>query len=149
MGHKNIEEEHREVEWIPTRIRVLYADTDKMGQAYYGNFMKWFEAGRSTWFRAHGRTYRELEEQGYFLPVIEAFCRYQKPAFYDDMLIIETRLHSPTPARFRFDYIIHKEGEEDETVAEGYTIHVCVNGDRKPVKPPVFLRKLSLETSHK
>lgn len=128
---------------ISARIRVLYADTDKMGQAYYGNFMKWFEAGRSEWFRAHGRSYRELEEDGYFLPVIEAYCKYYRPVFYDDVILVETRLSSPTPARFRFDYKIRREGEDDLPLAEGYTVHVCVNAARKPVKPPSFLRELA------
>ncbi|SFM64999.1 acyl-CoA thioesterase [Thermodesulforhabdus norvegica] len=128
---------------IGARIRVLYADTDKMGQAYYGNFMKWFEAGRSEWFRAHGRSYRKLEEEGYFLPVIEAYCRYYRPVFYDDVIVIQTRLSSPTPARFRFDYSIYRDGNADEVLAEGYTVHVCVNAERRPVKPPSFLKELA------
>jgi acyl-CoA thioester hydrolase len=75
---------------IGVQMRVLYGDTDAMGQAYYGNYLRWFEHGRSEWFRACGMSYRGLEEKGVYLPVIEAHCRYRKPAFYDDILTIVT-----------------------------------------------------------
>ncbi len=127
-----------------TNIRVLYADTDKMGQAYYGSYMKWFEAARSEWIRSQGKSYREMEEDGYFLPVIEAYCSYKKPVFYDDIIKILTTFSFPSPARLKFHYKIFKDSNEDmELVAEGYTVHVCVNRNRKPVKPPDFLKKFS------
>ena len=122
-------------------VRVLYGDTDAMGQAYYGQYMRWFEAGRAEWFRHLGTTYRHLEEQGIFLPVIEAHCRYFRPAFYDDILEIETSFHFPAPARLRFDYAVFRQNPS-ERLAEGYTVHVCVNGERKPLKPPIWLRDL-------
>ncbi|MGQ9484804.1 MAG: acyl-CoA thioesterase [Desulfosoma sp.] len=122
-------------------VRVLYADTDAMGQAYYGHYMRWFEAGRAEWFRHLGTTYRRLEEQGIFLPVIEAHCRYLRPAFYDDVLEVETCFQFAGPARLRFDYRLHR-CDPQELLAHGYTVHVCVNGDRKPLKPPAWLRDL-------
>ncbi|MBW1974407.1 MAG: acyl-CoA thioesterase [Deltaproteobacteria bacterium] len=131
--------------WIPARVKVYYADTDKMGFAYYGNYMKWFEAGRNEWFRNSGKAYRELEEDGCFLPVVEAYCRYHRPAFYDDTLIVKTKLTFPSPARLKFEYRIFREngsGEDDELLAEGFTIHACVGQDHKPRKPPILLRRL-------
>ncbi|WP_448382502.1 acyl-CoA thioesterase [Desulfosoma sp.] len=122
-------------------LRVLYGDTDAMGQAYYGQYMRWFEAGRAEWFRRLGTSYRRLEEQGIFLPVIEAHCRYLRPAFYDDVLEIETCFHFPAPARLRFDYAVHRQ-QPPELLARGYTVHVCVNEERKPLKPPMWLRDL-------
>lgn len=120
-------------------IRVLYGDTDAMGVAYYGNYMRWFEAGRNEWFRSCGTNYRELEARGVFLPVIEAHCNYRKPAFYDDVLTVQTAFRFSGPARLRFDYVILR-GEEP--LAEGHTVHVCVDGDRKVLKPPDFLRDI-------
>ena len=70
--------------------RVLYGDTDSMGVAYYANYLRWFEIGRTELFRRVGSTYRLLEEQGCFLPVYEAYCRYHNPARYDDIIRIET-----------------------------------------------------------
>jgi acyl-CoA thioester hydrolase len=121
------------------QFRVLYGDTDAMGQAYYGNYLKWFEVGRAEWFRCCGMTYRELELQGIYLPVVEAHCQYLQPAFYDDLLGILTRFHFPGPARLRFDYEIRRQGE---LLATGYTVHVCVNRDRRVLKPPDRLKRL-------
>lgn len=110
-----------------------------MGQAYYGNYLKWFEVGRAEWFRNCGMSYRQLEETGIFLPVIEAHCRYLKPAYYDDILRITTEFHFAGPARLRFDYRIKRD---EELLAKGFTIHVCVNSDRKVTKPPDYLKAL-------
>ncbi len=122
-----------------THIRVLYGDTDAMGQAYYGNYLKWFEAGRAEWFRSYGTSYREVEAKGIYLPVVEAHCSYRKPAFYDDILTISTCFKFAGPARLRFDYEILRE---TEVLTTGYTVHACVNVDKKVVKPPPFLKDL-------
>ncbi|MEJ5300030.1 MAG: thioesterase family protein [Thermodesulforhabdaceae bacterium] len=129
------------------RIRVLYADTDQMGQAYYGNYLKWFESGRGEWFRQKGMSYRMLEEQGYYLPVIEAYCKYLKPAYYDDVLRIVTSASLPSPARLKFIYRIYKENSEsdssgEEMIAEGYTVHAFLNSSKKPTRPPAFLKEI-------
>jgi len=121
------------------QIRVLYGDTDAMGQAYYGNFFKWFEVGRTEWFRSRGTSYREVESRGHYLPVVEAQCTYKRPAFYDDILTIRTTFEFSGQARFRFEYDIMRNGD---LVAQGYTVHVCVNCDRKVLKPPEYLKNL-------
>jgi acyl-CoA thioester hydrolase len=125
----------------PAEVRVLYGDTDAMGQAYYGNYMRWFECGRAEWFRACGMTYRGLEEQGIYLPVIEAHCRYLKPAFYDDVLLLGTTFHFSGPARLRFDYEITRISDS-EVLATGYTVHACVDRERRVLKPPPALLHL-------
>jgi acyl-CoA thioester hydrolase len=122
---------------IQAQIRVIYGDTDAMGNAYYGNYLKWFEVGRSEWFRKSGMTYREVESGGVYLPVVEAHCSYKKPAFYDDVLTIATSFKFSGPARLRFDYEIMRDGE---ILADGYTVHVCVNRERKVLKPPAYLK---------
>ena len=73
-----------------TTIRVIYGDTDNMGQAYYGNYFRWFEIGRNEMFRSLGLPYKSVEERGIFLPVAEAHCKYCVAAQYDDVLVIET-----------------------------------------------------------
>lgn len=124
---------------VRTQIRVIYGDTDAMGHAYYGRYMRWFEAGRSEWFRSSGATYRELEEMGVFLPVVEAHCKYRKPAFYDDLITVVTTFRFSGPASLRFDYRIENEGE---LLATGYTVHVCMSRDRKAIRPPAELKTL-------
>ncbi len=121
--------------------RVLYGDTDSMGVAYYANYLKWFEIGRTELFRRVGSTYRLWEERGCFLPVYEAYCRYRNPARYDDIIHIETTFSFAGRARLRFDYrLFHKDN--GTLVAEGYTVHVCTDKDGKLVKPSAELKKL-------
>ena len=71
-------------------IRVRYGDTDQMGFAYYGNYLRWFEIGRAELMRSLGLSYRDIEARGVWLPVLEARCRYLRPARYDDEVVIET-----------------------------------------------------------
>ncbi|MGD9504579.1 MAG: acyl-CoA thioesterase [Syntrophobacteraceae bacterium] len=124
---------------VHSQIRVIYADTDAMGQAYYGNYLKWFEIGRAELFRSHGMSYHSIEEGGVFLPVIEAHCQYLKPAFYDDVLIIGTFFSFESPARLRFDYELQRESNGD-ILTRGYTVHVCTDKNRKMIRPPAALK---------
>ncbi|MBW1981028.1 MAG: acyl-CoA thioesterase [Deltaproteobacteria bacterium] len=112
-----------------------------MGIAYYANYLKWFEIGRTEFFRRCGSSYRQLEEQGCFLPVYEAYCRYHQPARYDDIICIETDFSFQGKARLRFDYRIYRKSDH-KLLAEGYTVHVCTDDDGKVYRPPEFLREL-------
>ena len=122
-----------------TTYRVIYGDTDNMGQAYYGNYFRWFEIGRSEMFRFLGLPYKAVEENGIFLPVAESYCKYATPARYDDVLVIETSLDSTLKAGIKFDYKIFKE-DGRTLIAEGYTKHPCVSREGKVVRPPQFLK---------
>ncbi len=88
-----------------SRVRVRYAETDRMGVVYYANYLVWFEVGRTEWLRETGWTYREMEQEGIALPVIEAHCEYRQPARYDDDIEIRTRAAPvdahPDPVRLR------------------------------------------------
>ena len=124
-----------------TSYRVIYGDTDNMGQAYYGNYFRWFEIGRSEMFRFLGLPYKAVEEKGIFLPVAESYCKYATPARYDDVLVIETSLDSKLKAGVKFDYKIFQE-DGRTLIAEGYTKHPCVSREGKVVRPPQFLREV-------
>ncbi|UCD77272.1 MAG: acyl-CoA thioesterase [Desulfobacterales bacterium] len=124
-----------------TTYRVIYGDTDNMGQAYYGNYFRWFEIGRSEMFRFLGLPYKAVEENGIFLPVAESHCKYASPAKYDDVLVIETSLDTKLKAGIKFDYKIFKE-DGQTLIAEGYTKHPCVNREGRVVRPPQFLREV-------
>lgn len=108
-----------------TNVRVRYSETDAMGVVYYGNYLTWFEVGRTEWLRAIGHTYRGLEEQGFNLPVVEAHCEYKAPARYDDEIIIITEWRQTEDLNFVFDYQIkHQDGR---ILVTGWTRHLCVN----------------------
>ena len=121
--------------------RVLYGDTDSMGVAYYANYLKWFEIGRTELFRNVGSTYRSWEKRGCFLPVYEAYCRYHKPARYDDIIRIETDFSFAGKLRLRFDYQLFDK-KNGTLLAEGYTVHVCTDKDGKVIKLSGELNKL-------
>jgi acyl-CoA thioester hydrolase len=108
-----------------TEIRVIYGDTDQMGVVYYGNYLRFFEAARSDFLREKGARWRDVESRhGVYLPVIEAKVNYKRPAFYDDMLVIETALAELGRASLRFEYKVLRG---DDLLATGHTVHACVD----------------------
>ncbi len=127
-----------------TSVRVIYGDTDTMGFAYYGNYMRWFEIGRTEFFRSRGLAYKTIEEKGVFLPVSEAFCKYVAPVKYDDVLIVETRLDPAVKGGIKFDYRI-LTGKKERLCASGYTLHACMNPEGRVIRPPRFLAQLIRE----
>jgi acyl-CoA thioester hydrolase len=124
-----------------TRVRVRYAETDRMGVAYYANYFVWFEVARADWLRQTGWTYREMERDGVSLPVIEAQCEYRHPARYDDEIEIATRGALVTPVRVRFDYELTR-AEDQGPIAGGHTIHAAVDADGRPCRLPTRVRDM-------
>ena len=122
-------------------VRVRYAETDQMGVAYHGGYFAWFEVGRTDLLRGRGVTYRELEARDLRLPVIEAHARFLRPALYDDMLEVRTRVQSFSGARVAFAYEVHREGG-DGPLATGSTAHAAVDGRGRPRRLPADLRSL-------
>ena len=122
-------------------FRVRYSDTDQMGWAYYANYLRWFEVGRAEMLRSLGRTYREVEESGILLPVLEARCRYLSGARYDDLLAIETGVAEVSKATVTFGYRVVRAGD-GERLAAGSTRHCFLGRDGRAVRPPEELRLL-------
>jgi len=119
-------------------IRVRYGDTDAMGIVYYANYLRWFEMGRTEMMRHLGIAYKEIEEQGVYLPVSEVFCKYHRPAKYDDVLIIETRIDFLKKVSLQFSYRILRVQDDVELVS-GTTLHGFINQKGKIVKAPSSL----------
>ena len=121
-----------------TKIRVRYADTDQMKMVYYAKYFEYFEQGRSDLLRQMGMPYPEIERRGYYLPVVEAFASYKKPARYDDLLNVKIFVRETPRARIRIEYELSNE-ETKELLAEGYTIHSFVDAETwKPARAPAF-----------
>ncbi|HEX9828935.1 MAG TPA: thioesterase family protein [Bacteroidota bacterium] len=126
-----------------SQIRVRYADTDQMKFVYYGKYFEYFEQGRSDLLRTIGLPYTQIEEMGFFLPVVEACAKYRKPARYEDLLSVETMIMEMPVARIRIEYKVWRK-EEEEPIVEGYTVHSFINAETgKPTRAPqVFLQSL-------
>ena len=123
------------------RIRVRYAETDRMGVVYYANYLVWFEVGRTEWLRDAGWNYREMEIEGVSLPVIEAHCEYRQPARYDDEIDIRTRATLLTPVRIRFDYEVMRAAD-GTCAAAGHTIHAALDPGGRPCRLPPRVRDM-------
>jgi acyl-CoA thioester hydrolase len=120
-----------------SRVRVRYAETDRMGVAYHGEYLPWFEVGRTDWLRceAEGRSYRRLERAGWFLPVVELRARYHSPARYDDEVVVRTRLAEASRARMVFEYEAARAAD-DRLLATGSTVHAVTDGEGRPRRLP-------------
>jgi acyl-CoA thioester hydrolase len=116
-----------------SQITVRYAETDMMGIVYHGNYLPWFEVGRTTLLKECGIVYRDLEAQGYRLPVIELGIKFFKSALYDDTVTVLTRLKERPLLRIRLDYEVRRG---DELLVTGFTIHTFINKAGEPVRPP-------------
>jgi acyl-CoA thioester hydrolase len=121
------------------QTRVRYGETDCMGISYYANYLVWFEAARTEYFRSLGFVYSEFEKQGIFLPVAEAQCRYAEPSVYDDLLTVRTAVSQMRQSSLRFEYHVFRNGGS-KPIAAGYTIHVFSGRDFKPIRIPEMLK---------
>jgi acyl-CoA thioester hydrolase len=110
-----------------TRLRVRYAETDRMGVVYYANYLIWMEVGRVELCKALGFNYRDMEDQdGVFLAVAESYCRYRAPARFDDEVIVKTWVDEAHARIAVFAYEM-RLAESGQVLATGYTRHVFVN----------------------
>lgn len=116
-----------------SEVVVRYAETDMMGVVYHGSYLPWFEVGRTTLLKELGLAYRQLEVDGYRLPVLEVSAKYFRPALYDDTLTIVTTLREKPILRIRLDYEVRRG---DELLATGFTVHAFIDREGKPVRPP-------------
>jgi acyl-CoA thioester hydrolase len=113
-----------------TTLRVRYAETDQMAVVYYANYINWFEVGRTEMLRQMGLTYRQMEEDGMVLPVVEVKCRYKHPARYDDEITIRTWVVQLRASFMRFQYEVVRKSD-GRLLAEGESVHVVVGRDMK------------------
>jgi acyl-CoA thioester hydrolase len=129
-------------EFSETLARVRYKETDQMGMVYYGNYFTFFEVGRVEYMRERGIAYKEMErEDDSYIVVAEASCRYLRPARYDDMLRIRTRVSESRRRSIRFAYEILRH-DSGEVLATGETVHVICNGEGRPKSLPEKYRQL-------
>ncbi len=117
-----------------TQIRVKYADTDAMGVVNNGRYYEYLEAARNELLRAYGIPYRELENHGVMLPLIESGMKYKSPAVYDDIVEIEARCEMVYSPRLTITY---KLRVGDKLLGTGTTVHVFTDKKTfRPVRPP-------------
>jgi acyl-CoA thioester hydrolase len=124
-----------------TKLRVRYAETDQMGVVYHANHLIWFEVGRVELMRKMGFSYRDLErEDGRFIAVAEATCRYRAPVYYDEEVVVRTRLKAVREKVIVFSYELVR-AENRNLLAEGETTHIVTDSQMQvAVLPERYLR---------
>ena len=118
-----------------TQLRVRYAETDQMGYVYYGNYAMYFEVARVEAMRSAGFSYREMEDNGIMMPVLESHFQYLKPGKYDELLTIKTTIPSLPSSRIRFEYQVFNDS--NELITEGWTTLAFLKKEtHQPTRPP-------------
>ena len=123
------------------KLRVRYAETDQMGYVYYGNYATYFEVARVETFRFLGISYKEMEEDGILMPVLELNTKYLKPVYYDQEICIHIKILEKPGVRITFHYEIYNEAEVLTTIA--YTTLVFISKQSgKPIPPKGIFEQL-------
>jgi acyl-CoA thioester hydrolase len=121
-----------------TPIRVRYAETDRMGFLHHANYFVYFEEGRTELLRAAGLSYRDIEDAGHFLVVIDIGCKYKRPARYDDLLTLRTTAERVTHVKIVHRYELFRG---TELLAVGHSTLACVDRDGRPQPLPDLLAR--------
>ncbi len=125
-----------------TQIRVRYGDTDQMQYAYYGKYPEYFEVGRTEMMRELNLPYRVIEEKGYYMPVHSIYIRYKSPAFYDELLEVESRVEKLPNLKVHIDHTV-RSADRNVIICEGYVELVFIDRETKRVvRPPEFFLKV-------
>lgn len=123
-----------------TSIRVRYGETDQMGYVYYGHYAMYYEVARVESLRQLGLTYREIEEMGVMMPVLENHSKYLAPARYDDLLRIVTTLREKPGVKIKFEYEIFND--QNTLIHQGETVLVFINKNtNRPCRQPAAMEK--------
>jgi len=124
-------------------LRVRYAETDQMGYVYYGNYAAFYEVARTEMLRSTGISYKELEEMGVMLPVMELYCKYIRPARYDDLIRIVTYIREKPLVRIKFEYEIFNAGGILLNTGSSQLVFVDRVTNRPCKAPLVFQQKMA------
>jgi acyl-CoA thioester hydrolase len=119
-----------------TTVRVRYAETDRMGLLHHANYFVYFELARTEMLRSRGISYKDVEDSGHFLVIIDLGCKFKKPAYYDDLLTIRTRVARVTHVKIVHEYQVLRDSE---LLAEGHSTLACVDREGKPQALPAIL----------
>jgi acyl-CoA thioester hydrolase len=120
-----------------TGVRVRFAETDAQGVAHNSNYFVWFEVARVAFLEEHAGGYQRLRDAGIESLVLESHARFLAPAFFDDRLLVHARIADVRGARFRFEYVVERDGT---AVADGWTSHGAVDARTlRPTRLPAWL----------
>jgi acyl-CoA thioester hydrolase len=127
-----------------SRIRVRFAETDAQGVAHNSNYFVWFEVARVEFLERYAGGYQKLRDEGLESLVLESHAHFRAPAFFDDRVLVHIRCHGIRGARFRFDYVVERDGT---VLADGWTVHGTVDASTlRPTRTPAWLSEALVQT---
>lgn len=132
------------MKYFDYKFRVRYAETDKMGVVYHGNYAQYFEIGRVEWLRNLGISYKKMEELGVMLPVVSLTMNYKKSAFYDDDLTIRTIFKKLSSVKIEFDYELYNEKGDLLTTGNSVLVFVNMETGRPMAAPDYVVDKIQM-----
>ena len=118
-------------------IRVRYAETDRMGLLHHANYIVYFEMGRTEFLRQKGLSYRQIEDEGHFLVIVDLACKFRRSAYYDDLLALRTTVTRVTHTKMVHAYEVLRDGQ---LLAAGNSTLACVDREGRPQALPELLR---------
>ncbi len=118
--------------WHRVSHRILFADTDRTGVVYHGNYFRFFELGRATLLRDAGFPLRQVEADGHVYPIFQLGLDFFRPIDYDAPIFVHTRFRELAAVRVDFDYII-TNAEDGSVLCRGFTRHCATNRKGRPV----------------
>jgi acyl-CoA thioester hydrolase len=118
-------------------IRVRYAETDRMGLLHHANYLVYFEMARTELLRQRGISYREVEDAGHYLVIVEVGCKFKRPAYYDDLLTVRAIVERVTHVKIVHRYEVLRDGV---LLAEGHSTLACVDKEGRAQALPDLLR---------
>ena len=128
-----------------TTVRVRYAETDRMDVVYYGNYAMYFEIGRVEAIRHLGVSYKDIEDMGIILPVVELNIKYLRPAKYDDLITIKSQIKTlPTDHKIVFDQEVYNEAGKLLTIGQVKLYFMDANMNNRIEMPATMKEKLSV-----
>jgi acyl-CoA thioester hydrolase len=124
------------------KIRVRYAETDQMGYVYYGNYAAYYEVARTEMLRKTGLSYKELEEMGVMMPVLEMNIKYNQPAKYDELLTIKVIIKEKPAVRIQFEYEVYDEAGTLLNTGNTQLVFVDMARNRPCKAPDIFMKEM-------
>lgn len=131
------------MKYFDYNVRVRYAETDKMGVVYHGNYAQYFEIGRVEWLRNLGISYKKMEDLGVMLPVVSLTMNYKKSAYYDDDLSIRTIFKKMTSVKIEFDYELYNQNGDLLTTGNSVLVFVNMETGRPMAAPQYVVDKIA------
>ncbi len=119
------------------RIRVRYDECDPMGLVHHSRYLQYFEIGRTELLRASGGNYRTMEEAGQLVVVARVDCRYRRPARYDDLLTLTTKIVEVTVGKILHEYRLHRD---DELLVQAEVTLAVIDREGRIQRVPEALR---------